>query len=77
MILERRGLLAAAMGVLAAFIATGPASAADPIRCTVVLDAESGEALHRQGTCDERVYPMSTFKLPLAMMGYDAGILTD
>ncbi|CAD7046567.1 class D beta-lactamase [Pseudorhizobium halotolerans] len=77
MILERRSLLATAIGVLAAFIATGPASAAGPIRCTVVVDAESGEAIHRQGACDERVYPMSTFKLPLAMMGYDAGILTD
>jgi beta-lactamase class D len=77
MILKRRGLLAAAIGLFATFAAAATASAADPIRCTVVLKAESGEAIHRQGDCDEQVYPMSTFKLPLAMMGYDAGILKD
>lgn len=77
MILERRDLLAAAIGLLAAFSAAYPAFAVDPIRCTVILDAQSGEVIHREGTCDRRVYPMSTFKLPLAMMGYDAGILKD
>ena len=77
MILKRRGLLAAAISLFPLLGAAGPASAGDPIRCTVVLDAESGAAIHRGGTCDERVYPMSTFKLPLAMMGYDAGILKD
>lgn len=77
MILERRDLLAAAIGLFAAFSAADPAFAVDPIRCTVILDAQSGEVIHREGTCDRRVYPMSTFKLPLAMMGYDAGILKD
>ncbi|SFB64544.1 beta-lactamase class D [Rhizobium sp. NFR07] len=51
--------------------------AAEPVRCTVVLDAASGKALHRSGTCDVGFYPQSTFKLPIAMMGYDAGILID
>jgi len=77
MILQRCGLLAAAIGFLTTFGAASPAFAVDPIHCTVVLDAESGEPIHRQGTCDQRVYPMSTFKLPLAMMGYDSGILKD
>ncbi|TWF56969.1 class D beta-lactamase [Neorhizobium alkalisoli] len=72
------------VGILAFFLtiaATSPmaatASAAEPLRCTVIADAASGATLYRQGSCAEAVYPQSTFKLPLAMMGYDAGILTD
>jgi len=75
--LPRSSLLAAAMSLSALFATALPGLAADPIRCTVVIDAGSGEPIHRKGDCDRRVYPMSTFKLPLAMMGYDAGILKD
>ncbi|MCJ8517282.1 beta-lactamase class D [Pseudorhizobium tarimense] len=71
------GLFAATVGFLAIVGTAVSASAAEPTRCTVVLDAASGEVIHREGSCSERVYPMSTFKLPLAIMGYDAGVLTD
>jgi beta-lactamase class D len=54
-----------------------PAAAAEPLECTVVLDVASGATIHRAGSCDQPVYPQSTFKLPLAMMGFDAAILTD
>ncbi len=56
-----------------------PAEAATqkPIACTLILDARSGNEIHRQGACGERFSPASTFKLPLALMGYDAGILKD
>lgn len=54
-----------------------PASAAEPVQCTVILDAASGEVLHREGGCDKAFAPQSTFKLPLAIMGYDAGVLKD
>ena len=57
--------------------AAAPAVAAEPVRCTVILDVETGDAVHRQGSCDQAFYPQSTFKLPLAMMGYDAGVLVD
>ena len=70
-------LLAFSLGITAALLDCTMARAADPIRCTVIIDEESGDALYRQGTCDQGFYPQSTFKLPLAMMGYDAGILTD
>ncbi len=53
------------------------AAAAEKTICTVVLDAATGDVLHRQGPCDQRVSPASTFKIPLALMGYDAGILED
>ncbi|MDQ1185536.1 beta-lactamase class D [Agrobacterium larrymoorei] len=53
------------------------AKAAEKLHCTVVLDAESGTVLHRDGTCDKAFAPQSSFKIPLAVMGYDAGILKD
>ncbi|MGJ0223575.1 class D beta-lactamase, partial [Streptococcus pyogenes] len=43
--------------------------------CTVVMDAKSKVALHWEGNCAERFTPASTFKVPLAVMGFDAGFL--
>ncbi len=43
--------------------------------CTVVADAASGEAISTTGDCDKRATPASTFKLALALIGFDAGIL--
>ncbi|MFB9951309.1 class D beta-lactamase [Rhizobium puerariae] len=70
-------ILAFSLGITAAFLDCVSVRAAEPIRCTVIIDENSGDTLHREGTCDQGFYPQSTFKLPLAMMGYDAGILTD
>lgn len=53
------------------------ASRAKAVQCTVILDVATGAVLHRDGTCDQRFNPFSSFKLPLALMGYDAGILKD
>lgn len=65
------------IALLLASAAAGPALAAEPLNCTVILDARSGDVLLRDGTCDQRFAPASTFKLPLAVVGYDAGILID
>tara|TARA_R110002124_G_scaffold10096_8_gene50926 strand:- start:27688 stop:28494 length:807 start_codon:yes stop_codon:yes gene_type:complete len=51
--------------------------AAEPLTCTLIADVESGAVLVRDGTCDQRVAPFSTFKLPLAVMGFETGILKD
>jgi beta-lactamase class D len=67
-------LLALAAGFV--FPATA-ASQKKALECTVILDAVSGDALHREGVCDQRFNPFSTFKFPLALMGYDAGFLKD
>lgn len=56
---------------------SGAEAAGKMIECTVILDQETGAAIVRTGTCDERFTPMSTFKVPLALMGYDAGVLKD
>src|SRR5690348_12506099 len=52
------------------------AVAADNV-CTVLADASTGAILSQQGECDQRQPPASTFKLPIALMGYDAGFLKD
>jgi beta-lactamase class D len=52
-------------------------SAGKVVECTVILDQQTGAAIVRTGTCDRRFTPMSTFKVPLALMGYDAGVLKD
>ncbi|MBP2550386.1 beta-lactamase class D [Neorhizobium galegae] len=52
-----------------------PAAASDI--CTIVADAKSGAVFLREGRCAERVTPASTFKLPLSLMAFDAGILKD
>ena len=53
------------------------APAQTDVLCTLIVDAETGATLREDGDCDSRVTPASTFKIPLAVMGYDAGILTD
>lgn len=45
--------------------------------CTLISDAKSGVVLLEEGDCISRVTPASTFKIPLAVMAYDANILTD
>lgn len=73
---------AAAWRAAAAALAIGlapavPAPASTVTLCTIVADAASGAVVHEQGDCDRRVTPASTFKIPLALMGFDAGFLED
>lgn len=71
-------LLPHALGV--AFSLTALAAAPTQARelCTVVADAATGNIVFQQGTaeaCGARYTPASTFKLAIALMGADAGIL--
>jgi beta-lactamase class D len=45
--------------------------------CTLVTELETGRVLKREGDCERRSSPASTFKVPLSLMGYDVGILKD
>ncbi len=67
--------LAAIAWGLALALAAGPAGAGT--LCTLVLDAHTGATLVEQGDCRARVTPASTFKIPLAVIGYEAGVLRD
>jgi beta-lactamase class D len=59
------------------FAATASAATAADKVCTVLADASTGAILRRDGECDRPVPPASTFKVPIALMGYDAGFLKD
>jgi beta-lactamase class D len=54
----------------------------DPQLCTVIEDmaiedTSSGASIYRQGQGDMRFSPCSTFKIAIALMGFDSGILQD
>jgi beta-lactamase class D len=50
---------------------------AAPLDCTLMVDAASGATLVREGSCDARVTPASTFKIAISLMGFDSGVLRD
>ena len=76
---KRMRILSMISALALPLFAGSPVAAAPRIvaECTVILDAVTATVLFRDGICDRRVTPMSSFKLPLAMIGYDAGILAD
>lgn len=43
--------------------------------CTIVMETKRREAVYWQGSCAARYTPASTFKIPLAVMGFDSGFL--
>ena len=45
-----------------------PAAGQDAIRCTLLVDAATGKVLVREGQCEQRVTPASTFKVALSLM---------
>lgn len=53
------------------------ATASATLDCTMMVDAASGAALVREGTCDASVTPASTFKIAISLMGFDSGVLRD
>lgn len=71
----RKSLLVSAV-LLAACLGLHSTARSASLECTLIVDFASGDVLRRDGDCDRRVTPMSTFKVPLAFMGFDAGILT-
>lgn len=54
---------------------TAEAASQGGLECTLIKDLSSG-TVRRDGVCDQPLSPFSTFKLTLALIGYDAGILT-
>ena len=54
-----------------------PASADMRQVCTLIVDTSTGAVLLEEGECDTRTTPASTFKLALAVIGFDSGVLID
>lgn len=67
--------LSGVLSVSALLLTTAPAFAGTV--CTLLTDPETGKVLSQDGHCDRRTSPASTFKIPLSLMGYDAGLLQD
>ena len=44
--------------------------------CTLIVSFPETEIIHEDGDCATRRSPQSTFKIPLALVGYDDGYLT-
>lgn len=63
--------------VFATMLAATPLTHAATATCTLLADAATDKPIKQEGACDVRSAPMSTFKLALSLMGYDAGILQD
>jgi len=63
-----------AVSLIVFFVSAASASARTI--CTLIANAGSEEILLEQGDCRSRVTPASTFKIPLSLMGFDAGFLT-
>jgi beta-lactamase class D/CubicO group peptidase (beta-lactamase class C family) len=61
---------------MAAALAVSPAAHGAEV-CTALADAATGKVLMQRGDCQRQVTPASTFKIPLSLMGYDAGFLKD
>jgi beta-lactamase class D len=70
-----RATAIALLGGLTA-LAAAPLTHAAEI-CTAIADAATGKVLMQRGDCQRQVTPASTFKIPLSLMGYDAGFLKD
>ncbi|MBY0471990.1 hypothetical protein K2X30_12560 [bacterium] len=47
--------------------------------CLIVAELESGKVVFKNdaGLCGSRIYAASTFKIPLALMAFDTGVITD
>ena len=61
------------ISIICAFISISSALANE--NCFIVK--EGYKVLKQEGDCATRYSPASTFKIPLALMGYDSGILED
>lgn len=70
-------LLGAGAGLAGLPRVSAAATVTPPLRAALLVDQATGAVLHRSGQCAARLSPCSTFKIPLALMGYDAGILKD
>lgn len=64
---------ARALGFVLPLLGAVPTQAATI--CTLVADAQSRTVLLSEGDCESRATPASTFKIALAVMGFDAGFL--
>lgn len=70
-------LIAASLGILP-LLGVQAHAYEKTLACMLVVEADSGKVLAKEGEgCATRISPASTFKVPLAVMGFESGILKD
>lgn len=57
--------------------ALAEAAPSEKFVCTVMADVATGRTIVREGPAERRFSPCSSFKFPLAVMGFDSGVLVD
>lgn len=65
----------AALAVVVPVMGAAAAPAQAGILCTMVIESQTRSVLLEEGDCTRRVTPASTFKVPLAAIGYEEGVL--
>lgn len=65
------------LALLASAFILSPASANAATGCTLITSYPDNMILLDSGDCDQRQPPASTFKVPLALIGFDTGLLQD
>ncbi|QGZ33378.1 penicillin-binding transpeptidase domain-containing protein [Stappia indica] len=65
----------AAFAVLVPVMGAAAAPAQAGVLCTMVIESQTRSVLLEEGDCAARVTPASTFKVPLAAIGYEEGVL--
>jgi beta-lactamase class D len=74
--MSRWGAVLVGLPLMLMLVAATPRAVVAGPACTLVADAETNATLIRDGErCDARVSPASTFKVPLALIGFDSGLL--
>lgn len=73
--MQRLSLRAALVIAGVSFAAVGEARAEPRVVCTLAVGADAAAPLVKEGRCGERVTPASTFKIAIALMGFESGVL--
>lgn len=61
-------------GALMALTLPSVAAAEQRVVCTLAVDVVSGDTVMQEGSCDARMSPASTFKIPISLMAFDSGV---
>ena len=67
----------ASLAAAVSLVAGCGARAETVIVCTAIADADTGAVIRMDGDCDTAAPPASTFKIPISLMGFDAGFMKD
>lgn len=74
---RRRFILGSAALAASSSLSWSSPQASQAYSATLIVDLKTGQPLKQQGPLQQGHSPCSTFKVPLAVMGFDSGLLQD